>query len=408
MNREDTVALFLQGREAWNAWAEEMLCERKAMEAAGHWAVGEDASGKLEGKNDETRAWMGAAAADFSRCLFLVREAAGENKKETDSGAEPTVKSISIDAERIDFGGYVFPGRAGFESATFTGYTRFRRGIFKGSAYFRSATFTGAADFRAATFQDSTGFHEAEFQAEADFRGIKVDRAFNMTGAKFAKVPAFNQADFKQAPDLDDVDFPVPSRWPWRKGEKLLIPQYRAIRRMAIQGADYEREQMAFKGELRSRRWTLDKSRSPAVWLGIIYDGLANCGRSIGRPLGLWLISIIIFTGIYLWNSGIGPKGSVGQCAATRAVKWEKALTLSFSNALVVGSPRSHDINAIYLAPTTALKLSVQEEQETPHEIMRFIAKGDELVLQSKLVSRLRIAALFAAGSHGNSETKGH
>jgi hypothetical protein len=36
MNRENTVALFLRGREAWNAWAEKMLCERKAMEAAGH------------------------------------------------------------------------------------------------------------------------------------------------------------------------------------------------------------------------------------------------------------------------------------------------------------------------------------------------------------------------------------
>ena len=35
MNRDETVALFLQGREAWNAWAEKMLAERKALEAAG-------------------------------------------------------------------------------------------------------------------------------------------------------------------------------------------------------------------------------------------------------------------------------------------------------------------------------------------------------------------------------------
>ena len=34
---------------------------------------------------------------------------------------------------------------------------------------------------------------------------------------------------------------------------------------------------------------------------------------------------------------------------------------------------------------STALKLLVDEEQEIPHEIMRFVAMGDELVLQSKL-----------------------
>ncbi len=33
MNRDETVALFLQGREAWNAWAEKMLAGRKALEA---------------------------------------------------------------------------------------------------------------------------------------------------------------------------------------------------------------------------------------------------------------------------------------------------------------------------------------------------------------------------------------
>jgi len=43
------------------------------------------------------------------------------------------------------------------------------------------------------------------------------------------------------------------------------------------------------------------------------------------------------------------------------------------------------DVGFGNLAPTTALKLLVDEEQETPHEIMRLVAMGDELVLQSKL-----------------------
>jgi N-hydroxyarylamine O-acetyltransferase len=43
------------------------------------------------------------------------------------------------------------------------------------------------------------------------------------------------------------------------------------------------------------------------------------------------------------------------------------------------------DVGFGNLALTTALKLCVDEEQETPHEIMRFIAMEDELVLQPKL-----------------------
>jgi N-hydroxyarylamine O-acetyltransferase len=39
------------------------------------------------------------------------------------------------------------------------------------------------------------------------------------------------------------------------------------------------------------------------------------------------------------------------------------------------------DVGFGNLAPTTALKLFTDEEQETPHEIMRFITMGDELVL---------------------------
>ena len=34
MNKEESLALFKQGKDAWNAWAEEMLAQRKALEGA--------------------------------------------------------------------------------------------------------------------------------------------------------------------------------------------------------------------------------------------------------------------------------------------------------------------------------------------------------------------------------------
>ena len=46
------------------------------------------------------------------------------------------------------------------------------------------------------------------------------------------------------------------------------------------------------------------------------------------------------------------------------------------------------DVGFGNLAPTTALKLSLLDEQATPHEVMRFMAMGEELVLQAKLGDR--------------------
>jgi N-hydroxyarylamine O-acetyltransferase len=45
------------------------------------------------------------------------------------------------------------------------------------------------------------------------------------------------------------------------------------------------------------------------------------------------------------------------------------------------------DVGFGNLAPTTALQLVLDDEQETPHEPMRFVKFGDEFVLQSKLRS---------------------
>ena len=111
MTRDETVALFLEceavraaaravalrdgkdKRDAeqvahraaqahWNAWAESLLAQCKAIEADGHWAAERDR-------------WSDKAATDFSRCLFLVRgaegskETAGRDKKESEDGGPP-------------------------------------------------------------------------------------------------------------------------------------------------------------------------------------------------------------------------------------------------------------------------------------------------------------------------------
>ncbi len=422
MTRDETVALFLQGREAWNAWAEKMLAERKALEDAGDWFAEKDPYGSLKPKNAETRTWTTATAADFSYCQFTAKGTEWLPKK--------AITQVRVEEDSIDFSGFSFPGDADFGSTTFSSFARFEgtafmgvgvfsdatfsracsfastlfsgeasfggatfsgEGYFKnigmtaqfegtkflGTAWFPDATFSGHAVFEnaifsghvrfagttfsdsvtfiratfpklarfdGATFQKAASFAQAKFLMEAEFSGIKVERAFDMTGAEFFEVPAFNQADFKQAPDLDDVRFPLPDFW--RAGKAKLAAQYRAIRRMAIQGADYEREQMAYKGELRSRRWTVDRWWSIGTWIGLFYDAFADCGRSIVRPANTWLASILVFAAFYWQRAAVGA-GAHCEEAGGAAVQ---ALFLSVKNALVIfGGTRDARVNQAYL-----------------------------------------------------------
>ena len=531
MTRDETVALFLQGREAWNAWAERTFAERKELEAAGRWSTEKQPKGDLEPRNEETRAWMEAATADFSQCLFLIAGATVEVDEE-ELTFQAKTKSIQLDTISVDLNGFIFPGDAWFERATFTGTTGFERTTFAGRAWFDSAAFSGritfdsaaftgparferaafegetrfrgatfadnawfdsaifsagarfegcrflgkasfdqanlagdgkfeniiflgeavfdsatfsgnasfiganfkgdtrfdfatfskpawfdratffgvtrfdgtnfsdivvfggtifwgnarfggdsfssryawfenvtfsseagfqgavfsgdawfakatfacAAEFKAASFAKFTTFGEAQFQREAGFMGVKAERAFDLTGTMFAQVPTFNQADFKQAPDLDDVRFPLPGFW--RGGNAKLVAQYRALRRMAIQGADYEREQMAYKGELRSRRWTVDKWWSIGTWIGLFYDAFADCGRSIVRPANAWCASILLFAAFY-WQRAAADAPARCEEAGGAAVQ---ALFLSVKNALVIfGGTRDARVNQAYL-----------------------------------------------------------
>jgi hypothetical protein len=479
MTRDETVALFLQGREAWNAWAAKMLAERKAMEADGRWAAKKNSLGHLVAENDETDGWIKAAAAIFSSCLF--RMATGEpangtkGEEKTVGAAALAVKPVQLDLDSIDFDRFVFPGEAWFENATFTGrasfngaaflasarfdgaafpesawfnnatfsgYTRFscskfsadawldsatfagnavfenttfsRNALFgsasfsgsasfnsvkfSGYASFGSATFSGPARFDGATFsggawfncatflagarfdgaafscnacfdsaafRNSANFERAAFRKGATFEGIESEGAFNMTGVTFARVPAFGQAEFKRTPDFIAARFPLPLFW--REGNPELIFKYRAIRRIAIQGADYRREHMAFKGELRSRRWTVDRWWRPSLWLGIFYDGAGDCGNSIVRPLIAWLAVLAIFPALYLFNAGISPGAWQSACANSPAHVWERAASLSLSNSVpVIVSTRGEETRAFLACTARTAAPDGQPQVDSP------------------------------------------
>ena len=218
-----------------------------------------------------------------------------------------------------------------FENAHFHGLARFAGAIFDEDTTFEDSLFSGETIFFGCSFSRRLILSRSTFVGKADFNAISVAHSFFMSRAKFSEVPAFSQANFKQTPDLDDVQFPLPGFWGW--GEADVIPKYRALRRMAIQSADYEREQMAFKGEIRSKRGTEHKWYHAAFWYGLAYDALSDFGRSMSRPSLIWFLSIAVFALFYLASSG--KLGSAfADCPAARAPNFESALIISWKNAL--------------------------------------------------------------------------
>jgi Pentapeptide repeats (9 copies) len=213
MTRDETVALFLQGREAWNAWTEKVLADRKAMQTDGRWAAETAPAGSLSPKNQETRAWMDATHANFSRCIFgphsspQSKETATEEREGNGGTEEPLVRSMLIDVGKIDFRGFIFPGDADFVGATFTsradfGNTAFWRNAnfqyaaFAGTAFFGSATFTGQADFQSATFARDANFGGAAFRAAAWFRSTTFLGDALFENASFRGSARFGSAAF--------------------------------------------------------------------------------------------------------------------------------------------------------------------------------------------------------------------
>jgi hypothetical protein len=431
MTRDETIALFLQGKEAWNAWAEELTIQKAELERTGCWLI----NGHIPVPgNEKTKEWIDRAEADFENCAFRCRgEASSDCNSETATTPENLV-SVRTNDNFVNFSGFIFPWKANFcnavfdrfrtfdtvtfwgdawfgrtkfcdsvwfdktvfkadawfeatfekgvafERASFKGKAQFDRSVFQDGtsfrnsifeskasfsftcwsrgAFFREAVFLESAEFISTTFADyasfkkvifcqnggstvfrqaqfrgPAAFSEAEFHGPADFSGMRAESEQNFAGARFdfpqSAVPKFNQADFRQAPDLDRVSYPLPSWWKHHTQED--ISAYRHLRRLAIQAHDHENESKAFKGEVRSKRFTEHKWHDTAFWYGVAYDALSDFGRSIARPFYIWLASIIVFAAFYALVIFASPLCSTKEPLGA-------ALQLALKNGLVLVS----------------------------------------------------------------------
>jgi hypothetical protein len=364
MTRDETVALFLEcearrirahdaavaegksedqarniaheaAKAHWNAWARKLLAERKAMENE-RWA---------ESEAD----WSKRAEANFSQCLFVTK---GRGSRRFESEKLETdwqpAKSIPIYGAVVDLRGFDFPGYADFYRTIFSGDARFESTAFLGEASFDSATFLGDAWFDGAAFShdawfykgafnglasfrrgvafqrdagfatvhfdQSASFQGARFGGEANFAAVRCEQGFSIADAVFKNVPDFIQAHFAEAPRLDNLQV-APTRRSnlvTEDARRDHLSCWRALKRLAIEAHDIDRE-LEFSAQeisaarsssnwpipvrlFEGRKW-LEASRSLSSYF---YWAFSDYGRSVLRPMGWWLLTIVVATSYYL------------------------------------------------------------------------------------------------------------
>ena len=394
MNKKESRELFEQGEDDWNKWANDLLAEKNALKLADIWMGGDKSQW-----NDETRSWHKKAKADFSLHVFKsdadfrnfqfpgeVSFQSAEFKRyakfertvfiydanfRTVTFSKACKFGNSTFTKMADFFEAEFSGDASFESAEFEGSASFQRATFFRRASFTHTKFKNGAIYIDATFEGLTVFHDSEFEGAArflqcsfkrgvsfigsSFKKIAMFKAvsgkglFSVSNVKFISLPDFTEAHFEEAPLFDDVELkPECFEKSQAHETKLNLPSHwRALKRLAIQAHDHDRELQFFKGEIIARRGTEDKLTHARFWFGWLYQLLSDFGRSMGRPL-FWLgISLVLFATIYAYQSPadwnqllIEPISCIDGPGDSRMV----ALGVSVTNAFPFATISSSDL----------------------------------------------------------------
>lgn len=228
-----------------------------------------------------------------------------------------------------------FSNDATFKGTKFFGSAQFGEAGFDANAYFSDTTFARSTGFVQARFAAAGFFNKATFLSDAEFAGITAHSIFSLEGAGFRVVPSFIQAHFIESPRLDGVDIGRPERAKDKANARpeaehgiaraSLRPsedaaRWRALRRLAAQGHDHERELQFFADEIRAARgatdlalpwpvWSATAWRSTARWWwGFAYEVASDFGRSLLGPFLLWLAVTLLSAGYFLTQRPIAPE----------------------------------------------------------------------------------------------------
>ncbi len=269
----------------------------------------------------------------------------------------------------VNFSNFTFPKTADFSDATFHEEANFSDACFKEKADFSGAIFVkkaessnatleGKVNFQGCEFRGVTLFDDARFIGDTSFSYARSDSLFSMADARFRQVPDFIQMSFSAPARMDNLtikrtrfDRDKSTKWLVRvwhyifKGNKDRAAKWRALKKLAIDSADHDRELYFFAGELHERKggdglWWL------ARWLlGLFYWLFSNYGRGIILPFFWWGVQFWGFACIYRGfaeSPDQGPDGVLSYfCCIYRWFAansdcmplWQEAFSLSWSNS---------------------------------------------------------------------------
>lgn len=190
-------------------------------------------------------------------------------------------------------------------------------------------------------FESFATFEETRFESEAVFVAIDGKSHFTLRGAIFLEVPDFEQAHFAEAPRLDIAQMPLSRRLFSRSAASDWTARWRALKRLAVQGHDNERELLFFAEEIKAARGVQDRAfpslrnlfrkgeaawpGGARYWVGILYQAFSDFGRSMLRPLAWWWGSTVVFALLYLagyFSRALCYPAGIFGWAWDRAVGW--------------------------------------------------------------------------------------
>lgn len=200
LQHDHIAELAAQGPEAWNAWAEPLLAERRALEAAGAWQLETGPSEIMIGANGPTRDWLHRSRVNAQNYRlptplrlagmiipgeFDLRGASGDN----------------LDCSETIFHGPVLGHKAqlanaSFKAARFLDRVMFEDAVFGADVDFSTAAFKATAWFQGATFQRASFYH-SEAEDSVHFNGAVFGDYVNIEWSTFHGLAAFSGATFR-------------------------------------------------------------------------------------------------------------------------------------------------------------------------------------------------------------------
>ena len=244
MDQTETLELYRQGRDAWNAWAEDLLVRREESGLATYDQLATaDFTGHVFDPDYNFRGFVFPGISYFRKATFSgdVRfdeatfsgnvwfdkaafsgQARFDNSRfgamaffaEADFSDTAWFTSVTFSDEArfdqvtfrrfVSFDASIFSGDTRFRGAMFSDNARFDNARFSANTWFVETSFLRNVRFRQSCFNGPTTFERAHFEAGAGFPAIVSSSSFLLENVRFQEVPDFDQAQFLQAPRLDN------------------------------------------------------------------------------------------------------------------------------------------------------------------------------------------------------------